>query len=92
MQVNIAIMRTFGRLRQMLLSNADLAGKLGALEKKYDVQFKIVFDAIRELMIPSRASKATDRIASRQLNLPAIVRSTHPLLGFTNPEGIAAAN
>jgi hypothetical protein len=51
-QVNIAIMRTFVRLRQMLLSNAELARKLNALEKKYDAQFKIVFDAIRELMTP----------------------------------------
>jgi ORF6N domain len=51
-QVNIAIMRTFVRLREMLLSNADLARKLDALEKKYDVQFKVVFDAIRELMTP----------------------------------------
>jgi hypothetical protein len=49
-QVNIAIMRTFVRLRAMLLSNADLARKLFALENKYDNQFKIVFDAIRELM------------------------------------------
>ena len=51
-QVNIAIMRTFVRLREMLLSNADLARKLKALEKKYDTQFKVVFDAIRELMTP----------------------------------------
>ena len=51
-QVNIAIMRTFVRLREMLLSNADLARKLNALEKKYDAQFKVVFDAIRELMTP----------------------------------------
>jgi hypothetical protein len=51
-QVNIAIMRTFVRLREMLLSNADLARKLDALEKKYDAQFKIVFDAIRGLMTP----------------------------------------
>ncbi|MEP6603248.1 MAG: ORF6N domain-containing protein [Spartobacteria bacterium] len=51
-QVNIAIMRAFVRLREMLLSNADLARKLNSLEKKYDAQFKIVFDAIRELMIP----------------------------------------
>jgi hypothetical protein len=50
--VNIAIMRTFVRLREMLLSNADLARKLNALEKKYDAQFKVVFDAIRELMTP----------------------------------------
>ena len=51
-QVNIAIMRTFVRLREMLLSNADLARKLTALENKYDAQFRIVFDAIRELMAP----------------------------------------
>jgi len=51
-QVNIAIMRTFVRLREMLLSNVDLARKLNALEKKYDTQFKVVFDAIRELMTP----------------------------------------
>jgi hypothetical protein len=51
-QVNVAIMRTFVRLREMLLSNADLARKLNALEKKYDQQFKVVFDAIRELMTP----------------------------------------
>ncbi len=49
-QVNIAIMRAFVRLRQMLLSNADLPGKLLALENKYDSQFRIVFDAIRQLM------------------------------------------
>ena len=49
-QVNIAIMRAFVRLREMLMSNADLARKLLALEDKYDAQFRIVFDAIRELM------------------------------------------
>ena len=52
-QVNIAIMRTFVRLREMLLSHADLARKLAALENKYDAQFKVVFDAMRELMQPS---------------------------------------
>jgi ORF6N domain len=56
-QVNIAIMRTFVRLRKMLLSNAELARKLNALEKKYDAQFKIVFDAIRELMTPPEKPK-----------------------------------
>ena len=50
--VNVQIMRTFVRLRRMLASNADLARKLDALEKKYDAQFKIVFDAIRQLMVP----------------------------------------
>jgi hypothetical protein len=49
-QVNIAIMRTFVQLRQMLASHADLARKLAALEGKYDKQFRVVFDAIRALM------------------------------------------
>jgi ORF6N domain len=50
--VNVEIMRTFVRLRQMLSSNADLAKKLDELERKYDRQFKVVFDAIRQLMTP----------------------------------------
>lgn len=49
-QVNIEIMRAFIRLRQMLLSNAELSRRLGDLESKYDRQFKVVFDAIRKLM------------------------------------------
>jgi len=48
--VNIAIMRTFVQLRQMLASNAGLARKLAALEAKYDEQFKVVFETIRRLM------------------------------------------
>jgi hypothetical protein len=56
-KVNIEIMRTFVKLRQMLASNAELARKLAALEKKYDAQFKIVFDAIRELMRPPEKAK-----------------------------------
>ena len=51
--VNIEVMRAFVRMRQILATNADLARKLATLEKKYDTQFKIVFDAIRELMAPS---------------------------------------
>ena len=50
--VNIEIMRAFVRLRRILASNADLARKLAELEAKYDEQFRIVFDAIRELMLP----------------------------------------
>lgn len=49
-RVNIEIMRAFVRLRRLLASNEDLARKLAALEKKYDTQFKVVFDAIRQLM------------------------------------------
>jgi hypothetical protein len=50
--VNVEIMRAFVRLRAMLAGHADLARKLAALERKYDAQFKVVFDAIRELMAP----------------------------------------
>ncbi len=56
-QVNIEIMRAFVRLRRMLASNEDLARKLAALEKKYDTQFKVVFDAIRQLMMPQELPK-----------------------------------
>jgi len=51
-QVNIEIMRAFVRLRRLLASHKDLARKLEELEKKYDGQFKVVFDAIRQLMAP----------------------------------------
>jgi len=51
-QVNIEVMRAFVRLREMLSANAQLAKKLAALEKRYDAQFRVVFDAIRELMAP----------------------------------------
>jgi len=49
-QVNIAIMRTFARLRQLLASHKDLARKLDEMEEKFDAKFRVVFDAIRELM------------------------------------------
>ena len=51
-QVNIEIMRAFVRLREMLSADADLARRLDALEKRHDAQFRVVFDAIRELMTP----------------------------------------
>ena len=51
-QVNVEIMRTFVRLRAMMGNNRDLARRLNSLEAKYDRQFKVVFDAIRELMTP----------------------------------------
>lgn len=56
-QVNIAIMRTFVRLREMLASNAELARRLDALENKYDEQFKVVFEAIRQLLTPPEKPK-----------------------------------
>jgi hypothetical protein len=51
-QVNIEIMRTFVRLRKLLLSNKELSQRLEKFEKKYNAQFKVVFDAIRFLMEP----------------------------------------
>jgi len=59
-QVNVEIMRAFVRLRRMLRANADLDHKIVALERKYDAQFKVVFDAIRRLMEPPM--KPTRRI------------------------------
>src|SRR4030095_12358202 len=56
-QVNVAIMRTFVKLREMLTTHKNLAQKLEALEKKYDRQFKVVFDAIRQLMQPEEPPK-----------------------------------
>lgn len=60
--VNIEIMRTFVKLRSMLESNKDLAKKLATLEAKYDDQFRIVFDAIRELMTPPAIADKKKRI------------------------------
>ncbi len=56
-QVNILIMRAFVKLRQILASHKDLARKLDEMEEKYDAQFKVVFDAIRELMAPPGKKK-----------------------------------
>jgi|SRR5688500_10394674 len=51
-QASVQVVRAFIKLRQMLASNAELARKLSDLERKYDSQFKVVFDAIRQLMTP----------------------------------------
>jgi hypothetical protein len=51
-QVNIGIMRVFVRLRQMLEANADMTRKSAELERRYDAQLRVVFDAIRQLMAP----------------------------------------
>ena len=55
--VNVEIMRTFVRLREILTSNADLARRLDDLEQKYEGQFRVVFDAIRQLMTPAPTKK-----------------------------------
>ena len=56
-QVNIQIMRTFVYLRQMLLANKNLSKRLDELEAKYDKQFQVVFEAIRQLMKPETKPK-----------------------------------
>src|SRR6266480_2268355 len=56
-EVNIAIMRTFVQLRRLMDTNRDLARKIEALEKKYDEQFAVVFEAIKELITPPSPPK-----------------------------------
>ena len=51
--VNIEIMRVFVRLREMTASHVRLTRKIDVLEERYDAQFKVVFDAIRQLMLPT---------------------------------------
>jgi hypothetical protein len=50
-------MRTFTRLREMLLKHKDLQRKIEEMEEKYDYQFKVVFDAIKQLLEPQEKSK-----------------------------------
>lgn len=68
-EVNIAIMRAFVRLRQMLATHKELAAKLEEMEKKYDGQFRLVFDAIRQLMTPPATPK-------REMGFHAISKPT----------------
>jgi len=57
-KVNIQIMRAFVQLRKMLLTNADLRQKIEEMEKKYDQQFAIVFEAIKRLLEPPKQTRA----------------------------------
>ena len=56
-QASVQVVRAFIRLRQLLVSNAELARKLSEMERKYDEQFKVVFDAVRQLMAPPEAKR-----------------------------------
>ena len=60
--VNVAIMRAFVHLRELLATHADLARKLEELERKYDGQFVAVFDAIRDLMTTPQPEQPRPRI------------------------------
>lgn len=55
--VNVEIIRTFVKLRRILATHDDLSKKLASMERKYDKQFKLVFDAIREIMAPKVTPK-----------------------------------
>jgi len=57
-EVNIAIMRTFVQLRRLMDSNRNLARKIEAMEKRYDEQFAVVFDAIKRLIAEDQSRKA----------------------------------
>jgi hypothetical protein len=74
-QVNIEIMRAFVRLRRILASHADLARKLDSLEKKYDTQFRVVFDAIRELMKPPETKKRPIGFLVEEAKVPYITKT-----------------
>jgi hypothetical protein len=56
-QTSVLVVRAFVKLREMLITHKDLARKLADMEKKYDSQFKVVFDAIRQLMTPPATKK-----------------------------------
>jgi hypothetical protein len=63
-QVNIQIMRTFTKLREMILTHKELKQKIEAMERKYDYHFKIVFDAIKKLL--EQPEKTRGRIGFRK--------------------------
>jgi hypothetical protein len=67
-EVNVAIMRAFVRLRELLATHKDLARKLEELEKKYDAQFQVVFEAIRQLMTPPSEPPKKGRIGFAREN------------------------
>ena len=64
--VNIAIIRTFVRLRQILATHKELAERLTAMEKKYDQRFKVVFDILKQLMEPHRTRRSDPSDSSRR--------------------------
>jgi len=74
-QVNIQIMRTFAKLRKIISLNKDLARRLDELENKYDAQFKVVFDAIRELMMPPETKKRPIGFLVEEPKVPYITKT-----------------
>jgi hypothetical protein len=80
-QAGIQVVRTFIRLRQILATHKELMQKLEQMEKKYDRQFKVVFDAIRELMAPplSHPRKQIGFIHSKDLSEEPDAHKRRPL-------------
>lgn len=72
-QVNIQIMNTFVQLRRMLSDNKALAQRLDALERRYDAQFKVVFDALRKLIVTPDPPKRPIGFGVREGKMPYIV-------------------
>lgn len=68
---SVQVVRAFVRLRQILASSADLSRKLSELERKYDAQFKVVFDAIRRLMTPPNSPRTQIGFGSSRQELSA---------------------
>ncbi len=65
-EVNIAIMRTFVKMRELMTSHAELARKIEAMEKKYDEQFQDVFKVIKKMLIPPPSNKVTGFLGARK--------------------------
>jgi hypothetical protein len=82
-QVNIAIMRAFVKLRELLASHRSFARRLDEMEKKYDAQFRVVFDAIRQMMSPSAKP-------SRKIGFPGLelTREFRPLGSRKRGKGV----
>jgi hypothetical protein len=81
-QVNIEIIKTFVKLRRILTEHVELSRKLNALERRYDSQFKMVFDAIRELMTPPvKASRRIGFKGERRQIKHHFARKDLPALG-----------
>ena len=91
-QASVQVVRAFIKLRQMLTSNAELARKLSDLERRYDSQFKVVFDAIRQLMSPPVPQRKQigftkgRRDERRPVRRLAVVPEEMPLPGSYRPK------
>ena len=82
-QASVQVVRAFIRLRQMLVSNEELASKLGDLEHKYDAQFRVVFDAIRQLMTSPRTTSQADWVRKDDEELVEMNEQAHDT-GYKN--------